>query len=101
MTEIITNAKDVSKNLSEATANISKVVSLFERGEGLAGGLFKDDEMKTDFAKMVNRLSTLVSNLNENGILWKGERSKRNPPNVFRGGKKRKEELQGKPSANK
>ena len=83
-------------------------MALFEMGEGLAGGLFKDKGMQQNFSQMVtnfsftaSRLSVLVSNLNQNGILWKGERSKRNPPNIFKGGKKRGKELQYKSSTNK
>ncbi|MBR89769.1 MAG: hypothetical protein CMO66_00640 [Verrucomicrobiales bacterium] len=88
---IVTNAREVSVNLKEATGNISRVIALFEKGEGLAGGLFQDEKMKADFAQMVTnfshtslRMSTLVSNLNEYGILWKGERSERSPPRIFR-----------------
>ena len=90
--EIVLNVKDVSENLKAATSNISKVAARFERGEGSVGRLFKDDQMQENIAQMVtnfsltaSRLSTLASNLNENGILWKGERSKRNSaPRIFR-----------------
>jgi len=108
--EIMANVKDVSENLKVATGNISKVVDRFEKGKGFAGNLFKDDQgqmtnafiqMATNFSHTALRLSTLASNLNEYGVLWKGEQSKRNPPNVFKGGKKREKELQYKSSTNK
>lgn len=101
MGEIINNSRSVSENLKDATANLKKVVASFQKGEGLAGGLFSDPEMKDDFANMVGRLSTLVSNLNEHGILWKGERSNRNPPNIFKSGKKRGEERESNSTAAK
>ncbi len=108
--EIMANVKDVSENLKVATGNISKVVERFEKGKGFAGNLFKDDQgqmtnafiqMATNFSHTALRLSTLASNLNEYGVLWKGEQSKRNPPNVFKGGKKRGNELQYKSRTNK
>ena len=90
ISEIVANVKVVSENLKKATEDISKVVAQFEQGKGLAGGLFKNDQMQEDFSKMVKsfssaagKLSTLTSNLNENGILWSGERTDQNSSRIF------------------
>jgi len=87
--EIVANVKEVSKNLKETTGNISKVVALFEKGEGLAGGVFKDKGMRKDFSQMVtnfsytaSRLSAFVSNLNEHGMFWKGEQRAKHSRNI-------------------
>jgi ABC-type transporter Mla subunit MlaD len=90
ISEIVANVKVVSENLKKTTEDISKVVAQFEQGKGLAGGLFKNDQMQEDFSKMVKsfssaagKLSTLTSNLNENGILWSGERTDQNSSRIF------------------
>ena len=90
ISEIVANVKVVSENLKKATDDISEVVAQFEQGKGLAGGLFKNEQMREDFSKIVKsfsftagKLSTLASNLNENGILWGGERMDQNSSRIF------------------
>jgi hypothetical protein len=69
------------KNFRDTSAALKQVAEDLQAGRGLAGGLLKDEQMKTQMADLISNanltaesLATFSSNLNKNGIwrmLWK------------------------------
>jgi phospholipid/cholesterol/gamma-HCH transport system substrate-binding protein len=88
---ILTNRTDISdtvKNLRDTSASLKQLAANLQAGQGLAGGLLKDQEMKAQLTSLLSNadataaaLSTFGSNLNQRGLwhmLWKpkpGERT--------------------------
>jgi phospholipid/cholesterol/gamma-HCH transport system substrate-binding protein len=87
---ITTNKGDVNeavKNLRDTTASFKQLASGLQAGNGLAGGLLKDEEMKAQAAALLSNANVVASqftafgsNLNQRGIwsmLWKPKNSER------------------------
>ena len=90
---ISTNSGDVTdavKSIKAASASLQLLADGLQAGQGLAGGLLKDETMKTDFTTALGHINDLASEyarfgktLNENGIwraLWKPKPSPTNAP---------------------
>jgi phospholipid/cholesterol/gamma-HCH transport system substrate-binding protein len=85
---ISTNQNDVHeaiKNLRDTTGSFKQVAAGLQAGEGLAGGLLKDEAMKAEAASLISNANFLAaqfgafgSNLNKDGIwhmLWKHKKN--------------------------
>jgi phospholipid/cholesterol/gamma-HCH transport system substrate-binding protein len=81
---IVTNRSDLSdtvKNLRDTTAALKQIATNLQAGQGIAGGLLKDQEMKAQLSSLLSNanataaaFSTFGSNLNQRGlwhVLWK------------------------------
>ncbi|MBI5774977.1 MAG: MCE family protein [Verrucomicrobia bacterium] len=53
------------KNLEHSTAILTNLLGDLQAGKGLAGGLLKDEKMKTDVLHLVGNYTTLASNLSQ------------------------------------
>ncbi len=89
---ITTNRGEVNeavKNLRDTTASFKQLAAGLQAGNGLAGGLLKDEEMKAQTVALLSnanavasQFSTFGSNLNQRGIwhmLWKPKPGERSP----------------------
>jgi phospholipid/cholesterol/gamma-HCH transport system substrate-binding protein len=87
---ITTNAGDVNeavKNLRDTTASFKQLATGLQAGNGLAGGLLKDESMKAQAVALLSNANVVASefsafgsNLNQRGIwsmLWKPKHSER------------------------
>jgi ABC-type transporter Mla subunit MlaD len=78
------------KNFRDTAASFKQVAADLQAGQGLAGGLLKDEQMKTQVADLVSNanltaesLAMFTSNLNKEGIwrmLWKPKPVRTNSP---------------------
>ncbi len=75
---IVKDVAAVTANLKHFTQNADRIVAQLEAGKGLAGGLLKDDALRTEFSRLMTNLnsaagnfSILASNLNSRGLLYK------------------------------
>lgn len=71
---IATNRDEVTaaiKNIESASIQVDKLVTEVQAGKGLAGSLFKSEQLQQDVLNTVNNLSVLSSNLSRFGILYK------------------------------
>ncbi|MBC8326900.1 MAG: MCE family protein [Verrucomicrobia subdivision 3 bacterium] len=75
---IVKDVAAVTANLKNFTQNADRIVGQLEEGKGLAGGLLKDDALRTEFSRLMTNLnnaagnfSILASNLNSRGLLYK------------------------------
>ncbi|MEO8428917.1 MAG: MlaD family protein [Verrucomicrobiota bacterium] len=59
------------KNVESVSASINNLVSNLNTGRGLAGFLIKDEEVKVQIGMLMGNLTTLSSNLNKYGLLYK------------------------------
>lgn len=66
-------------NLEGASRSFGTVVRDLEAGKGLAGGLLKDDQVRTNLATAIENLSVLSSNLAKYGLLHKPKPRKTSP----------------------
>jgi len=64
------------KNLERTTAVLERLANDVEAGKGLAGTLIKDQELKFHVSNLASNLSTLSSNLNKYGLLYKPKQPK-------------------------
>ena len=83
---IITNRAEINaavKNLQSATAGLKKITDDLDAGKGLAGGLLKDEQMKTDMSMTFSNLNIVSSNLAKYGLLYKPKPPK--APTDYRG----------------
>jgi phospholipid/cholesterol/gamma-HCH transport system substrate-binding protein len=89
---ILTNRGDVSdavKNLRDTSASFKQLASGLQAGQGLAGGLLKDQEMKAQMTALLSNASATAtafsafgSNLNQRGLwrmLWTPKPTERSP----------------------
>jgi phospholipid/cholesterol/gamma-HCH transport system substrate-binding protein len=89
---IITNRGDVSdavKNLRDTSASFKQLAAELQAGQGLAGALLKDREMKTQMNLLLSNVNDTAtawaafgSNLNQRGIwhmLWTPKPAERSP----------------------
>jgi phospholipid/cholesterol/gamma-HCH transport system substrate-binding protein len=87
---VTTNRGDVNeavKNLRDTTASFKQLASGLQAGNGLAGSLLKDEEMKAQSAALISNANAVAaefsafgSNLNQRGIwsmLWKPKHPER------------------------
>ena len=58
-------------NLEHASQTADALLTDVQAGKGLAGGLLRDDSMKADMKNMVANFTSLSSNLNKYGLLYK------------------------------
>lgn len=73
-TLVATNGPQLSTTLSNLTSVSGKANELLtglEGGKGLIGAMFRDESLRTQFTMMASNLSTLSSNLNRYGLLYK------------------------------
>jgi phospholipid/cholesterol/gamma-HCH transport system substrate-binding protein len=90
---ILTNTgpvMDAVKTVQEASAQLKQLADGLQAGQGMAGSLLKDEQMKTNFAALVVNLNDLAEQftrfgerLNEEGIwrsLWKPKAAPTNAP---------------------
>jgi phospholipid/cholesterol/gamma-HCH transport system substrate-binding protein len=87
---VTTNSGDIResvKNLRDTTASFKQIAAGLEAGNGLAGSLLKDQEMKAEAAALISNANSVASefsafgsNLNQQGIwrmLWKPKHTER------------------------
>ena len=87
---ITTNSEDVNeavKNLRDTTASFKQLASGLQAGNGLAGSLLKDEELKAQAAALLSNANVVAaefsafgSNLNQKGVwsmLWKPKHTER------------------------
>lgn len=75
--------QDTVKNIESSTEVLKNLLEDAQAGKGLAGTMFKDQQLGADLSKVVNNLSITTSNLNRNGlwgILWHQKPPKTNEP---------------------
>jgi phospholipid/cholesterol/gamma-HCH transport system substrate-binding protein len=79
ITKVIKNISAATENLKGITENGDKIIKGLEAGEGLAGGLLKNEQMHVKFQTIITNLdtstkhlSTLISNLSSGGLFFKG-----------------------------
>lgn len=80
---ILTNRVELNeamKNLRDATASLRTMTADMQSGKGLAGGILKDEEMRTNLSLTMSNMAVLSSNLNRYGLLYKPKE----PPNQAR-----------------
>jgi phospholipid/cholesterol/gamma-HCH transport system substrate-binding protein len=90
---ISTNSEDVSvavKNLRDASVAVKQLADGLQAGQGVAGGLLKDEQMKAQLNTLLTNANEVTAqfslfglHLNQNGIwkmLWKPKPSETNPP---------------------
>ncbi len=76
---VVTNQSEVSvavKNLQSATFTAKDVMADVRAGKGLVGGLLTDEALKENLYSTLSNLSTLSSNLNKYGLLYKPKKPK-------------------------
>jgi len=59
------------RNVESVSASVNVLVSNLNNGRGLAGFLIKDEEVKLQISLLMGNLTTLSSNLNKYGLLYK------------------------------
>lgn len=64
------------KSLETAAAGIQRLTAGVEKGEGLAGALITDPELKTRFEHIAQNLETVSSNISRHGLLYKPKQPK-------------------------
>jgi hypothetical protein len=87
---VTTNSGDIResvKNLRDTTVSFKQIAAGLEAGNGLAGSLLKDQEMKAEAAALISNANSVAyefsafgSNLNQQGIwrmLWKPKHTER------------------------
>ena len=71
-------------NIKKTTESLNKLIGAAERGEGLAGKLFADEELAQNIVTLSSNLNEVSTKLNRQGlwgVLWEDK-------------KKRKEEIE-------
>ena len=77
---------DAVTNLAHATVTVNLLLDDLQAGKGLAGFLLKDQQIQAQMAALMNNLTTLSSNLNQHGLLYKPRPVRTNAPApVWRG----------------
>lgn len=85
---ILTNRAGISaavQNLQGATASLKKITDDLQAGQGLAGGLLKDAQMKSDVSVTFSNLAVVSSNLAKYGLLYKPKPPPSQPATELRG----------------
>jgi phospholipid/cholesterol/gamma-HCH transport system substrate-binding protein len=73
------------KNLQQSTESLRKVAANVEAGNGVVGGLLHDEKMRAQLSETIGNLSTLSSNLNRFGLLYKPKQPKSTNPPAYTG----------------
>jgi phospholipid/cholesterol/gamma-HCH transport system substrate-binding protein len=68
------------KNIESSSEMMNSLLSELQAGKGLAGSLFKNEELSAGVSQLVSNLTALSSNLNRHGLLWKPRRTEVKPP---------------------
>jgi hypothetical protein len=71
---VATNRADVTaavQNLEAASGSLKDVLAGLQAGKGLAGSLLKDPALDAQASLLLSNLTTLSSNLNRFGLLYK------------------------------
>lgn len=63
--------REAVKNVEDATASAKTMMADFEAGKGLAGSVFRDEQLKAQFGQIVTNVSILSSNISRFGLLYK------------------------------
>jgi ABC-type transporter Mla subunit MlaD len=69
-----TNWADITsavKNLEETSRALNGLVADVSAGKGVAGAVLRDDQIRTNFARLVTDAGILASNLSRYGLLYK------------------------------
>jgi len=83
---VSTNRDEISQsiqNLRSASEGMNTLITDAQAGRGLAGFLLREEDVKTQASLLLNNLTTLSSNLNKYGLLYKPKRERAplaNPP---------------------
>lgn len=72
-------------NLQDASMSVKRIAADTEAGRGTIGGLLRDDHLRLQITEAVNNLTTLSSNLNRFGLLYKPKPPKDKAPPVYTG----------------
>jgi hypothetical protein len=85
-----TNRVELTKAVQslQGTAHaLQGLVNDVENGKGLVGSVFKDEQLKRNVTELAANLTSLSSNLNRYGLLYKPKQSKTNTlsPPLYRG----------------
>ncbi len=65
------------QNLESASGVVEGLAQDIDAGKGLAGSLFKDEQLRQNVAQAVENLTLLSSNLNKYGLLYKPKQKKK------------------------
>ena len=80
-----TNLSSTIRNLEASSRAIGGVANDLEEGRGLAGSLFKDEQLRVTFSNTLVNLATVSSNMARFGLLYKPKQAKAGlPENVAR-----------------
>ena len=63
--------REAVKNIEDATASVKNLMADFEAGKGLAGSVFRDEQLRSQFGQIVTNMSILSSNISRFGLLYK------------------------------
>ncbi|MEW6306545.1 MAG: MlaD family protein [Verrucomicrobiota bacterium] len=66
------------QNVEDSTESLKSILGGLQEGKGLAGGLLKDEGLKNQMTQLMGNLTTLSSNLNRFGLLYKPKAVKTN-----------------------
>ena len=67
------------KNIKDSTESLNKLITAAERGEGLAGKLFADEELAENVVTLSSNLNEVSAKLNRRGlwsVLWEDKKKK-------------------------
>ena len=67
-------------NIKNTTESLNKLIAAAERGEGLAGKLFADEELAQNIVTLSSNLNEVSVKLNRRGlwsVLWEDKKKKR------------------------
>jgi phospholipid/cholesterol/gamma-HCH transport system substrate-binding protein len=59
------------RQLESASTHVNRLAADLQAGQGLAGSILKDEHLQQQFHELVGNLTTLSSNLNKYGLLYK------------------------------
>lgn len=79
---VLANRQDIQasvKNIEASSELAKQLLSDLQAGKGLAGTLLKDDELSRQLGVLLTNLTTLSSNLNRFGLLYKPKPVKTSP----------------------
>jgi len=75
------------KSLQTTALSLQRLVDDVESGKGLAGSVFKDTQLQINVSNLVANFTSLSSNLNKYGLLYKPKQSKKEGAPPGYGGK--------------
>ena len=62
---------EATKHLADSAGAVQKLVADAQDGKGLAGAMFKDEELRANLAATLANLATASSNIAQHGLLYK------------------------------